>query len=117
MRRKRQNGFLVTLVLAWFVLLPVLGGPNIIHTDIQSKEFAIAEISIDSPPDLTFENGSLGETIVWHPETSNPKNYSVTRDGDVHRQGSWDGGDITVFLNHLYPEGLLDEPSEIPSDF
>jgi hypothetical protein len=99
------------------VLQPAIGGIIASDTLSSSQTFFVASISINSPPDLTFENGSLNELIRWSPDATNPKNYSVTRDGEVYRQGIWTGNDITVFLNHLYVEDLLDEPSEVPSDF
>ncbi|MFW9885358.1 MAG: hypothetical protein ACFFEX_13315, partial [Candidatus Thorarchaeota archaeon] len=114
---KRKQGIIVALVLTWLVLQPAIGGTLVSEFASRSQTYSVASISIDSPPDLTFENGSLNELIVWLPEAPNPKNYSVTRDGDVYREGIWTGGDITVFLNHLYVEDLLDEPSEVPSDF
>ncbi|MFW9911913.1 MAG: hypothetical protein ACFFEU_05560 [Candidatus Thorarchaeota archaeon] len=114
---KRKQGAIVALVLTWLVLQPTIGGPLASRHLSSSQTFFVASISINSPPDLTFENGSLNELIVWSPEAPNPKNYSITRDGDVYRQAPWEGGDITVFLNHLYVEDLLDEPSEVPSDF
>ena len=117
MVKTRKHSVIIALILTWLVLQPAIGGTLAIDTTSQSKSYFIASISIDSPPDLTFENGSLNEIIHWSPEAPNPKNYTVTRDGDVYRQASWSGSDITVFLNHLYVEDLLDEPSEVPSDF
>ncbi|MHA2002657.1 MAG: hypothetical protein ACW960_01005 [Candidatus Thorarchaeota archaeon] len=114
---KRTRSIFIALILTWLVLQPAIGGTLATNTPSQSRNYYIASISIDSPPDLTFENGSLNELIVWSPDAPNPKNYSVTRDGEVYRQGTWTGSDITVFLNHLYVEDLLDEPSEVPSDF
>ena len=114
---KRTRSIFIALILTWLVLQPAIGGTLATDATSQSKNYFIASISIDSPPDLTFENGSLNELIKWSPDAPNPKNYSVTRDGEVYRQGTWSGSDITVFLNHLYVEDLLDEPSEVPSDF
>jgi hypothetical protein len=114
---KRTHSIIIALILTWLVLQPAIGGTLATDTPSQSKRYIVASISINSPPDLTFENGSLNELLVWSPDAPNPKNYSVTRDGDVYREGPWNGRDITVFLNHLYVEDLLDEPSEVPSDF
>jgi hypothetical protein len=99
------------------VLQPAIGGTLATDAPSQSKGYFVASISIDSPPDLTFENGSLNELVIWSPEAPNPKNYSITRDGELYREAPWSGSDLTVFLNHLYVEDLLDEPSEVPSDF
>jgi hypothetical protein len=35
-----------------------------------------------------------------------PKNYTVTRNGTIHKSGSWSGSLIEVLLNHLYSEKL-----------
>ncbi|MFW9968045.1 MAG: hypothetical protein ACFFEA_12900 [Candidatus Thorarchaeota archaeon] len=113
----RKHSVIIALILTWLVLQPAIGGTLAIDTPSQSKSYSVASISIDDSPDLTFENGSLNEVIHWSPESPNPKNYSITRDGEVYRQAPWSGSDITVFLNHLYVEDLLDEPSEVPSDF
>jgi len=114
---KRSHCAIIALVLTWLVLQPAIGGTIASSNRSSSQTFFVASISINSPPDLTFENGSLNELIRWSPDAPNPKNYSVTRDGEVYRRGIWTGSDITVFLNHLYVEDLLDEPSEVPSDF
>ncbi|MHA2379141.1 MAG: hypothetical protein ACXADS_07680 [Candidatus Thorarchaeota archaeon] len=111
----RQRNTIVVGVLTWLVLLPALGGTIIADTPLHAKSYISAAPIIDSPSDVSFENGSLGHTIEWHPDDPNPKNYTVTRNGTVHSEEIWNGEIITVFLNHLYWDGLLDEPSEIPS--
>ncbi|MFX1369952.1 MAG: hypothetical protein ACFFAY_15260, partial [Promethearchaeota archaeon] len=105
------------IALAILMLMPVVGGTLVPIAPHRGNQFLLSAPTIDSPADITFENGTLGKTIVWHPTSTNPKNYSITRDGVVHREAPWGGGDITVFLNHLYPEGFLDEPDEVPSTF
>ncbi|MGV9103307.1 MAG: hypothetical protein ACOC3C_04240, partial [Candidatus Thorarchaeota archaeon] len=62
--------------------------------------------TISGPADFSFENGSLGETITWNTTASDPKNYSVTRDGEVYEEDDWDGSNITIDLDHLYEENL-----------
>jgi hypothetical protein len=114
---KSKNGAIVALVLACLVLQPAIGGTLASDPLPSSQTFFVASISINSPPDLTFENGTLNELIRWTPDTTNPKNYSITMDGDAYRQGTWTGIPITVQLNDLYVRDLLDEPSELPSDF
>ncbi|MDF1541264.1 MAG: hypothetical protein P1Q69_20370, partial [Candidatus Thorarchaeota archaeon] len=71
-----------------------------------SGNFIMAEITMDSPPDLIFENGSLGEQVVWNATSPNPKNYTILLDGEVHLSGGWAGDVITLNLNHIYPDNL-----------
>ncbi|MHA1909314.1 MAG: hypothetical protein ACW98Y_18600 [Candidatus Thorarchaeota archaeon] len=104
---RRTNTLILTALLTWLVLSPyaagLFGATSIPAT---THNFVIAEISIDSPADLTFENGSLGESIEWNATTDNPLNFTVTRDGETHDSGSWDGELITVDMNHLYRDNL-----------
>lgn len=117
MINSEKRNMIIALVFISFMLLPILGGfLNTAPTNPRAQ-FLLSAPTIDSPVDLTFENGTLGETIVWHPSDPNPSNYTVTRDGVVHKQGAWSGSSITVYLNHLYPEGFLDEPNEVPRTF
>ncbi len=104
---RRTNTVILTALLTWLVISPYAAGllSSTSMPDV-SRDFALAEISIDSPPDLTFENGSLGETITWNATTDNPKNFTVTRDGEIHDSGTWDGDLITVDLDHLYDDNL-----------
>lgn len=111
----RHRNTITIAVLTWLVLLPILGGTIGTNTPSHSKDYLPAAPTIDSPPDVIFENGSIGVTIEWHPVDTNPKNYTVTRNGTVHDEQVWYGPSIIVYLNHLYDDGYLDEPSEIPS--
>ncbi|MCK5151236.1 MAG: hypothetical protein KAQ65_05330, partial [Candidatus Thorarchaeota archaeon] len=78
---KRTNTVILTALLTWLVISPYAAGllGSTSMPDV-SRNFALAEISIDSPADLTFENGSRGEIISWNATTDNPKNFTVTRD-------------------------------------
>ena len=111
----RRRGIITVAVLSWLVLLPSLGGTIIAKAPSESKGFVPAAPTIDSPPDITFENGTFGKNIVWHPSDPNPKNYTITRNGTIHSELLWYGFEITLSLNHLYSDGLVDEASEIPA--
>ncbi len=74
------------------------GGATTIH--------GIAEISIEDVKDIGIENGTRGERIVWNATAEEPKNFTITRDGDVYDSGDWDGGLLTVDLDHLYEQNL-----------
>ena len=104
---KRTNTVILTALLTWLVISPYAAGllGSTSMPDV-SRNFALAEISIDSPADLTFENGSRGEIISWNATTDNPKNFTVTRNEEIHDSGTWDGELITVDLDHLYDDNL-----------
>ena len=105
-RRKRH--LFVASIFAWLmlsvfavgVLTPALSGTA------QDSRFMLAAPTIPSPSDMEFENGTQGEWINWNATDAEPKNYTVTRDGDVHLSGSWDGSEIAVNLNHLSSDEL-----------
>ncbi|MFX1416315.1 MAG: hypothetical protein ACFFC0_05860 [Promethearchaeota archaeon] len=111
----RHRNTITIAVLAWLVLLPILGGTIGAYNHSQSKDYLAAAPTIDNPPDITFENGSLGVSIEWHPVDANPKNYTITRNGTVHSEQLWYGFEIVLSLNHLYSDGLVDETGEIPA--
>lgn len=105
---RRNKQVLISIVLAWLVLSPFAVslatiGPS---TSTRGNMFTVAAPSIDSPPDLSFENGSLGESITWNATVDEPKNYTVTRNEDSYLSGAWDGSEIVVDLDHLYEENL-----------
>ncbi len=66
----------------------------------------LAEISIEDVKDIEMENGTRGERIVWNATAEEPKNFTITRDGDDYDSGDWDGGLLTVDLDHLYEQNL-----------
>ena len=104
---RRTSSIVFAAILTWLVVSPYAAGLfSAIPMQAASSDFIIAEISLDSPLDLSFENGSLGEQIVWNATSPNPRNYTILRDGDVHRSGGWAGDVITLNLNHIYADNL-----------
>ena len=106
LRRKRHlfiTSIFVWLVLSVFtvgILTPASSGTA------QGNKFMLAAPTITSPSDMEFENGTQGKSITWNATDAEPRNYTVTRDGDSHRSGSWDGSEINVDLNHLSSDEL-----------
>ena len=100
---------ILALAITLIVLVPVMAAPH-------QNALDIAPVSISEPaaPTITgptyyeFENGSRGHTLVYNATDSDPKNYTVTRDGTRYDSGLWSGGDITVFLVFLYTRDLID---------
>lgn len=96
------------MIFVWLVVSPyvtiAISPTSMIPTD--DSVFSIAEITLEDHPDMTFENGSMGKRIEWNVTSSNPRNYSITRDGEVYEDGTWFGQDVDVNLDHLYEENL-----------
>ncbi|MHA2273749.1 MAG: hypothetical protein ACXACI_18020, partial [Candidatus Hodarchaeales archaeon] len=109
MLKRRHARIIFAAMFTWLVLSPYAAGlmTSWIPTTDPGNHFISAEVTIDDVPNLTYENGSLGEEIVWNATTDNPKNYTVTREGAVYESGTWDGSLITVDLDHLYDDDLI----------
>ncbi|MFW9919204.1 MAG: hypothetical protein ACFFED_06380 [Candidatus Thorarchaeota archaeon] len=106
---KRKRSMIFTALLAWLVLSPFVAG--ILGSEVVAAKhsFTLAAIEITSPTDISFENGTIGKSIVWNATTENPKNFTVLLDGEVHlSDSSWDGELIAVNLDHLYEDDLLE---------
>ncbi len=107
MLSKQRRSMIFTILIALLVFSPVVTGLFGRESPISLKQtFFAAQLEITHPPDMVFENGSLGKQIVWNVTTETPKNFTVTRNGDVYDSGSYDGGLIVVDLNTLYEENL-----------
>lgn len=109
MLSRRQSRFIVAATVFWLVLSPYisLSLSPVTNNPRPERPFTTAAPTINSPPDLTYENGTINKTIVWTPSDSSPKNLTVTRNGTIYDSGSWSGESITVLLNHLYTKKLV----------
>ncbi len=74
----------------------------------------LAAPTVSGPTLFEFENGTVGESIVYTAYDANPKNWTVTVDGSYYDSASWDGGDITVLLVYLRTTGLI---TTLPQEF
>lgn len=80
--------------------------------------------TIDSPPDLTFEEGSTGRTITWNPSDAHLEAYNITRDEELVETdaGIWDGSAITIDVSGLnvgvyeYTCSVSDESGQSATD-
>ncbi|MHA1928554.1 MAG: hypothetical protein ACTSV2_08245, partial [Candidatus Thorarchaeota archaeon] len=61
------------------------------------------ELSIDTPADITFVNGTTGNEIVWTPTSNDPGHYAVFQNGSEIDSGSWNGNPLTVDVDGLSP--------------
>ncbi|MGY5864074.1 MAG: hypothetical protein RTV41_05685 [Candidatus Thorarchaeota archaeon] len=67
----------------------------------QAIEFAIAKVtesSINSSPDITYEEGVPGNFIVWQPFDLNPKSYNITLDDELLQEGTWNSSHEVIFI-------------------
>jgi hypothetical protein len=48
-----------------------------------------SQFSIVSPPDITYEEGAVGNYIAWQAFDLNPKWYNITRDNTLITEGPW----------------------------
>ena len=98
----------IVLVLVWLVL-----SPNALTTTNTGESFEpidtieIAAPTITGPSFIEFENGTVGHTIVYEGNDPDPKNYTVTVEGDVLDSGIWGGRKVTVYLVWLYREDWI----------
>lgn len=80
--------------------------------------------TIDSPPDLTFEEGPTGRTITWNPSDAHLEGYNITRDEKLVETdaGIWDGSAITIDVSGLsvgvyeYTCSVSDESGQSATD-
>ena len=79
-----------------------------------SGSMELAAPTITGPTSYEIENGTMGETIEYEAFDADPKNYSVTVDGDDYDSGIWGGSTVIVYLVWLRTRGLIDT---VPQDF
>ncbi len=56
---------------------------------------------LDSPADITMDEGSTGNTLTWNPTDQHPLNYSLYRDSILIEWASWNGSSLTFSLDTL----------------
>ncbi|MFW9961908.1 MAG: hypothetical protein ACFFDV_12885 [Candidatus Thorarchaeota archaeon] len=103
-----RRRFLFTLIFTWFVLSPYVisvGNVNLNFAPVSVVQLSAP--SITGPSSYQFENGSTGETLMYDAFDPNPRNYTVTVNGDNYDEGSWSGGDLTISLSYLYTRNMI----------
>jgi len=63
--------------------------------------------TITGPASYQFENGSVGETLIYDTFDANPKNYTVTVNASSYDSGVWVSGKLTVNLIYLYTRHMI----------
>ncbi len=115
MLSSNQSRFIFALMLTLLVLSPyVIGVSNSNFAVNPTGQMELAAPTISGPATYQFENGTIEETIQYQASDANPKNFSVTVDGDDYESGTWDGGNITVHLVYLQTRDLI---TSLPQDF
>ena len=52
---------------------------------------------ITSPADVTFSEGTTGNTISWTATDANPDEYRITRNGDLAESRTWISGSPIIY--------------------
>ena len=55
--------------------------------------------TIDHPADIEYDEGELGNSIIWDPEDSYPVNYQIIRDEIVIKSGLWNSTLETISIS------------------
>ncbi len=77
---------------------------------------------IDSPSDLSYEEGTTGNTLSWTPGDTHPASFLVEQDGVFILGGPWDGTLISIYVDNLevgtytYTCTVYDEAGNYASD-
>ncbi|MFW9961886.1 MAG: hypothetical protein ACFFDV_12775 [Candidatus Thorarchaeota archaeon] len=56
---------------------------------------------IDSPSDITYQYGQVGNSIVWHSEAQYPDRYEVYKNGILDCNETWDGSAVSYSVDGL----------------
>ncbi|MGY5878928.1 MAG: SBBP repeat-containing protein [Candidatus Thorarchaeota archaeon] len=59
--------------------------------------------AISTPSDITYVEGTSGETIDWVVSDLSPYSYEITRNGTTVAEGTWDGSSISIEVGSLSP--------------
>ncbi|MHA2116895.1 MAG: right-handed parallel beta-helix repeat-containing protein [Candidatus Thorarchaeota archaeon] len=57
--------------------------------------------TVDSPNDVSYTEGTTGNSINWTASDANPSSYVVYRDESVLVSDSWDGSQVIVIIDGL----------------
>jgi parallel beta-helix repeat protein len=56
---------------------------------------------VDHPADITYEAGTTGHNITWHPRDDNPDSHVIYQEGTALNWSVWSGGDISQEIDGL----------------
>ncbi|MHA2192140.1 MAG: hypothetical protein ACXAAR_01795 [Candidatus Thorarchaeota archaeon] len=55
--------------------------------------------TIDSPPDVSYNEGEVGSSITWDPSDLHPLNYTIDKDGIPIKSGTWNSSLETITVS------------------
>lgn len=55
--------------------------------------------TIDSPPDISYDEGATGYSITWDPSDANPVSYVIYKDGVPVKSGAWNSSSETISIS------------------
>ncbi|MHA2300263.1 MAG: hypothetical protein ACXACD_04845 [Candidatus Thorarchaeota archaeon] len=53
---------------------------------------------IDSPANVTYDEGASGSTIIWDPTDFHPSSYVIYREGTLIKSGTWNSSAETISI-------------------
>jgi len=69
-----------------------------ISNNASEKTLDITPPVVDSPADITYEEGTTGHIISWNATDNDPGNYIISREGVEIDSGSWTSG-VAITIN------------------
>ena len=57
--------------------------------------------TIDSPEDVTYQQGQTGNSITWHSHDTDPDYYQIFQNGTLNSTEAWDGSAVTYSVDGL----------------
>ncbi|MFX1322328.1 MAG: hypothetical protein ACFFAQ_11870 [Promethearchaeota archaeon] len=85
----------------WRVCAFDSSGNQGIYSNISSLIVDTIIPTIDHPEDISYTQGSSGNTIIWNGFDIHPSSYIITRDAITLREGLWTGNSITINIDGL----------------
>jgi hypothetical protein len=55
--------------------------------------------TIDSPPDIEYEEGQTGNVIVWNSDDLHPAIYEIVKDGDILLSDDWVSTSVSISIS------------------
>jgi hypothetical protein len=84
----------------YFLTVFDVGGNNISDT-VWVTVFDVTSPEIDTPDDLSYAEGTTGNSITWAPTDLHPASYTVLQNGTELESDEWSGGIIVVPIDGL----------------
>ena len=79
-----------------------IGTPNDIDGSVLVERASAQAPVLNSPSDVSYQEGETGNSITWTATDDNPTTYTVTQNGTIVESGSWDSGNpITINVDGL----------------